>query len=169
MSLPKGYITTSIQKDLTKTPFVIFHAHPDDYHKLSTLIERENNKTDTNMFKLFFSKKNIDLIQMKIIAETFRQSKGAYLIEKQDEQDLRVVMRSIYFQHAKHLPINLDSQIKELNNKVVTSIVPDIISQIEGYFGYIERVFGDRYIIDRPKNVSNAGMKTLPSISNTFL
>lgn len=168
MSLPKGAINKPMsQFEIMKTPFLMFQSHRDDYYNMS-----ENSlsgiQVETTISRAFFSPKNVDRLQRQIIAEVFKRTKGEYLIEKQQEEDLQVVMRSMYIQHARNVPNDIPAQIQELNNLVTDDVVPGIISEINAYYGYLERAFAPRKIMDRPENVSNAGMRTLPSVSKTF-
>lgn len=168
MSLPKGAINRSLSEaDVTKTPFLMFQAHCDDYYSMA-----ENSlrgvQQESILSKVFFHKANIDLIQKQLITEIFRRTNGEYLIEKQSEQDLIVVMRSMFLQHAKHLPYNIPEQIRELNFLVVDELFPGVLSEIKAYFGYLERAFGPQQVMDRPENVSSAGLRTLPSVTRTF-
>lgn len=168
MSLPKGAINKPMnQFDIMKTPFVLFQSHTDDYYNMSQESVR-GIQEETILSKVFFHPKNVALVQKQLIGEVFRRTDGSYLIEKQNEEDLQIIMRSIFLQHARHIPDNIPGQIQELNNLVVDDIVPNLVSEINGYFGYLERAFGPRQIMDRPENVSNAGLKTLPSVTRTF-
>lgn len=166
MSLPKGALM-EVKGDITKTPFVMFQAHKDDYYSMGQQSLR-GIQQESILSKLFFHPKNVDLVQKQIIMEIFWRSNGEYLIEKQNEADLQVVMRSIFLTHAKHLPYNIKEQIRELDYLVADEVVPGIMSEIKAHFGYLESVFGKRQIMDHPKNVSNAGLKTLPSVSRRF-
>lgn len=167
--LPKGSLKdkTMSQFEVMKTPFMLFQSHQDDFYNMS-----QNSLTgiqvETILSRKFFSSENVDRVQRQIIAEVFRRTNGEYLIPKQNEADLQVVMRSIYLQHARHVPNAIDEQVKELNNLVTDDVSPGIISQVNAYFGYLERAFAPRKIMDRPECVSSAGTKTLPSISRTF-
>lgn len=167
MSLPKGILKKSNDVDIRKTPFVIFQAHKDDFDNISSGSSENVNKKSI-LSEVFFHPKNIDLIQQKIIREVFRRSKGEYLIEKQNDRDLEIVMKYIFQQHAKHLPDHIKEQVYELNCLVVDEVLPDIISQLKAYFGYLKSAFGPRQIMDLPKNVSITGTKTLPSVTNLF-
>jgi hypothetical protein len=168
MSLPKGAINKPMsQFDIMKTPFLMFQSHRDDYYNMS----QESVKgvqDETILSKVFFHPKNVDLVQKQIIMEVFRRTNGAYLIEKQNEEDLQIIMRSMFLQHARHVPDHIKDQIRELNNIVVDDIVPNVVSQINAYFGYLERAFGPRQILDRPEYVSTSGQKTLPSVTRTW-
>jgi len=167
--LPKGALRDQAmsQFDIMKAPFVLFQSHKDDYYNMSQ-DSVKGIQSETTVSRAFFSPKNVDRVQRQIIAEVFRRSNGEYLIPKQDEQDLQVVMRSMYLQHARHVPNNINEQIQELNNLVTDDSVPGIISQVNAYFGYLERAFAPRKIMDRPEYVSSAGLKTLPSVTRTF-
>jgi len=170
MSLPKGNLKSfkpMDQFDIMKTPFVMFQAHHDDYYNMSQESLR-GLQVETILSKVFFSPENVDLIQKQLITEVFRRTNGTYLIEKQNEEDLQVVMRSIYFQHARHVPYDIKDQIRELNNFVVDDLVPNVVSEVNAYIGYLERAFAPRQILDHPECVSSAGLRTLPSVTRTF-
>lgn len=177
MSLPKGAIKKQLNsQDIMKTPFVMFQAHKDDYYNMSQDCLK-GIQEESILTKVFFHPKNIDLIQKQIITEIFRRTNGTYLIENQNEIDLQIVMRSIFLTHAKNLLLSenqtvreqiIKEQIRELNNLVTDEVFSGILSEIKSYSGYIERAFGPVQIMDRPENVSNAGLKTLPSVTRTF-
>ena len=168
MSLPKGAIAKSTNSfDITKTPFIMFQSHHDDYHNMSQE-SLKGIQQESILSKVFFHPKNINLIQKQIIAGVFRETNGEYLIGHQNEPDLQIVMRSIFLQHAKHLPNDIKNQISVLDKLVADEVIPGIISEINAYFGYLERAFGSRQIMDRPENVSSAGLKTLPSVTRIF-
>lgn len=168
MSLPKGALEKPMsQFDIMKTPFLLFQSHTDDYYNMSRDSLR-GVQVESVLSKAFFHPKNVDNIQKRIIAEVFYRTNGVYLIEKQDEQDLQIVMRAMFIQHARHERGNIPAQILELNNIVVDDIVPNVISEVNAYIGYLERAFGPRKIMDRPENVSNAGLRTLPSVTKTW-
>lgn len=168
MSLPKGANNRCMtEADVMKMPFMIFQAHPDDYYSMANN-NLEDAEKESILSKKFFHPDNIDLIQRKLIYEIFNRSKGEYLIEKQNERDLMAVMKSIFSQYAKHLPYNIDKQVQKLNFLVVHYLIPPMMSKIRGYFGYLDRTFGVQQVMDRPENVSNKGLKTLPSVTRTF-
>lgn len=164
MSLPRGQIKDS---NLKGFEFLLFQSHHDDYYNMSADAVR-GIQEETVLSKLFFHPDNVDLIQRMIIKKVFDESTGKYLIEKQDESDLEVIMRSIFLQHARHVASNIPGQIYELNCFVVDDVVPGIMSMIDSQFGYLERTFGPRQIMDNPECASNAGLRTLPSVTRTF-
>ncbi len=118
---------------------------------------------------LFFSNENIKRIQKKIREEIFIRTKGQYkLDEDQDESDLMIAMRAIYLDKCKNLPGNTVRQVKLLNNQTVDYVVPDMISNIKQYFGYIKDINQPLVPMMRPMNVNNAGRNLLPSITTVW-
>lgn len=189
MTLPKGAVPKMDQNVIQKTPFVLFQAHADDYYQISkknNLPSKKMNPENNLLARAFFHPKNIDLIQKKIIGEIFQQTKGKHLIENQNEENLKKIMKYIFGQHEndsidvdKYGQIgqnqNIELIIKNIRNKisyldklVVNEVCPAILSELEAYDAYLERAFGKIQLLDLPKNVSNAGMKSLPSVSKRF-
>jgi hypothetical protein len=153
--------------EIMKTPFLMFQSHYTDYYNMSKDCVK-GIQEESILSKIFFSPQNVDLLQRQIIATVFERTNRAYLIEKQNEEDLQVVMRSMFLQHARHVADHIKEQIQELNNLVTDDVVPNIISQVNQYIGYLDRTFLPRQIMDHPECVSSAGMRTLPSVTRTF-
>ena len=87
--------------------------------------------TSTPVSELFFSKKNLDIVQDGIRYSVYRQSNGKYQISKQSEDELKIIMRSIFLQHAKNSPYDIVSQVRDLNGLVLEYCVKEIISHLE--------------------------------------
>ena len=47
-------------------------------------------------------------------------------------------MRSIYLQYSKNLPDHIESQIKELNNRVLKYCINQVYSEAQGYMQYLK-------------------------------
>lgn len=168
MSLPKGAAKRNLTKqEIMNTPFIMFQSHKDDYYNMSQESLR-GIQQESVLSKVFFLPKNVDLLQRQLRAEVFRRSGGKYLIPKQNEADLQVVMRSIFLQRARHYPTNITEQVRELNNFVIDDLYPNVMTEIKANIGYQERAFGPMQVLDRPENVSNTGLKRLPSVTRTF-
>ena len=124
---------------------------------------------DDELSKIYFSDENVLRIQKMIKQEVFIKTKGKYKLEDdQDESDLLVVMKSIFFEYAKHLPFKLVHQVKALNKKTMEAIIPDIITNIKQSYDYLKEINEPLKPIDRPVNVNNAGRKTLPSLTTVY-
>ena len=118
---------------------------------------------------VFFSDENMKRIQKKIREEVIKRTKGQYqLDEDQDESDLTIVMRAIYLDKCKNLPGETVRQVKLLNQQTIDYIVPDLISNIRQYFGYIKDINQPLQPMMRPMNVNSAGRRGLKSITTLW-
>ena len=118
---------------------------------------------------MFFSNDNMKRIQQKIKEEVYRRTNGQYTLdEDQDESDLMITMRAIYLDKCKNLLDQPIRQVKLLNQQTVDYIVPDMITNIKQYFGYVKDINKPLTPMMRPMNVNNAGRKLLPSITTLW-
>jgi hypothetical protein len=158
---------TLTRNDITTTPFLFFQEHKKDYYNMAQEALR-GIVEESLLSKVFFSEKNMDLIQKRIIRRVFEVTGGQYLIEPQDRTDLLVVMRGVYLQQARNYPTKIKEQIQELDNLVVDDVVPDIVTKVRQYVGYLKDIYGPREIIARPMNDSVKGLASTPSYSSLF-
>ena len=113
--------------------------------------------TDTPLSILFFSKENIDLLQIAIKRGVYEMSKQQYIIGNQDYDELKIIMRSIYFQESRNLPNDITNQIRGLNQKVIEYSVKQIYEAAIGYIKYKRDVSNGPTIPQHPVNSSNKG------------
>jgi len=111
--------------------------------------------------ELYFSQKNIQIIQEGIINSVFNKTEGKFYIGKQNEQELMIIMRSIYFQHSKNLNYDIISQVKELNTLVINWSVDEIIKNIKQYVGFKKSVSTLPLPLEHSQLPSQKGTKTL--------
>ena len=94
--------------------------------------------TDTNLSQAFFSQQNIQIIQNGIRAGVYHKSNGQYTIGSQDCDSLKIVMRSVYLQHAANQPNNITQQVAELNKIVLNYCIQQVYSEAQGYMKYLD-------------------------------
>jgi hypothetical protein len=105
---------------------------------------------DTTLSKAFFSRENIKIIQNAIRRGVYDKSNSQYVIGEQSCDDLKMIMRSIFLQHSKNIPYNIQEQIYELNKLVIAYCVDRIYSEALGYMQYIRDASTLVVPIDRP-------------------
>ena len=126
---------------LDKAPFLFWNQHPKNYFERYTNEKqcRELSCEDANNVELvkeaFFLRENIEIIQNSIIRNIAKKSK--YLISRQKDDDIILLMNGIYHDYARNLPYNLKEQIQELNDRVVNFITPWLINEVESYQRYL--------------------------------
>jgi hypothetical protein len=115
----------------------------------------------TNFSKVYFSKENIAWLQENIRYTVYKTSNKKYVIGKQDETNLLIVMKAVYLQNSKN-PSNTSmykSELYRLDKIVVDTVVPDIITQLQQHDAYIRDISKIPVPIALPKNTSIIGTK----------
>ena len=85
---------------------------------------------------LFFSKQNIQNIQNLLIKGVYEKSNSQIMIDKQPEDNIVIVMRSMYLQYSKNLDTKLNEQVNELNSYVLNFCIPKVYSEAVAYLKY---------------------------------
>ena len=119
------------------------------------------NLNCTGVSKLFFSMENINLLQSGIRNKILNDTSGEFNINRQSDDELKIVMRSIYYQYGKNLPENVREQVLDLNTKVIIWCVPQIISNIKQSQQYIKDISTMPIPLERSVLPSNKGMRVL--------
>jgi hypothetical protein len=120
---------------------------------------------------LFFSNDNVQRIQKMIRREVAMRTGNKFILdEDQDETDLLVAMRAVFFDMygARFLPFKIKHQVKDLNRKVINYIMPDMIAAVEQSYGYIKEINSPLRPPNTPINVSSKGRRELPSITTIW-
>lgn len=119
--------------------------------------------------KVFFSNENFQRVQKLIKTEIYNRTKGVFRLDTdQDDTDLLVAMRAVYYEHNRFLPFGIIRQVKILNRKLLDYIIPDIITQVKQSYAYIQEINQPLKPITRPLNVNSAGRRTLPGLSSVW-
>jgi hypothetical protein len=118
-----------------------------DYKSSLSGIHEKNN-----LNQAFFDPRNLSLLQNLIKARVLQRSNGKFNIGNQSEESLIIIMRSIYLQHGKNLPDNIQQQIDELNEKIVSESVRIILVNIQAYIGYVRDVNAPPSTMNLPKS-----------------
>ena len=113
------------------------------------------NWNSTNLSNAFFSSNNIEVIQNNLIKGVFEMSKGEYLIEPQNCDTLKIIMRSIFLQHSSNLPNNINEQVNALNSLVLDYSIPQVFNSVISYKKYTQDVSTLQTPISRPQQSSN--------------
>ena len=111
------------------------------------------NFTDSNLSRAFFSKENIQIIQNAIRKGVYELSNEQYIIDNQNCDTIKVIMRSVFLQSSTNLPTNIPGQIKELNHLVVSYCIKQIYGEAQAYINYKHDVSTMYTPIDRPVQV----------------
>ena len=98
------------------------------------------NMEENMLSKTFFSAGNILIIQHGIMAGVYKKSSNQFQIGYQNQDTLKIIMRSIFLQHSKNLSHNITQQVENLNKLVLDYCIPQICSEAKGYIKFKQDV-----------------------------
>jgi len=167
--IPQIDVDSINMSEVHKNNFLFTQDHVNDYNSMAKGSQKVVGKYADKVSEMFFSEKNIKRIQKKIKEEIYLKTDHKYRLDvDQDSQDIMIVMTALFENKAKFLPCKVVSQVKKLNQEVVDYAVPDMITQIKQYYGYVDDINKDLEPLARPVNVSSAGGLSLPSVTSTW-
>jgi hypothetical protein len=135
-----------------------------EYHNDNSSFENEalkSNISSNQLTDVYFSHKNIEALHEGIRYQVYVRSENKHIIDRQSDIDLKIVMRSIYYEYSKNLPYDILGQVRDLNAKVIDYCVNNILSEINMYLRYRQDISSNPEPLPRSVNVSSAGSKTL--------
>ncbi len=92
--------------------------------------------SNTPLSDTFFSRENINILQNGLRYGVYEKSNNQFVIGNQNNDELKIIMRSIFLQNSKNLPTNITEQIVNLNNKVLDYGVNQVYGEVESYMKY---------------------------------
>lgn len=150
-----GRVDMSSLKNLTSYKFFEENSDNHDFQKQGI----KNIHVENEVSSLFFSKHNIEIVQSGIRYSVYRKTNNDNVIDNQSENDLLVIMRSIYLQYSKNLPYDIVDQVKRLNSMVLDYCVPNILRELNQYKNYTKDVGSLPMPMEHAKNMSSKGTK----------
>lgn len=109
-----------------------FQSPPTNNYRQEAL--KQTSKTEVS--ELFFSPMNINALQDGIKNKILNETDGKFLIGRQNDQELKIIMRSIYLQYSSNNEENCVEQVRKLNALVLNWAVPEILSNLLQYQTY---------------------------------
>lgn len=86
--------------------------------------------------QVFFSQTNIDALQEAIRYQVYLKSCKKHTISRQSDTELKIIMRAIYLDNAKHRDYDILPEVRRLNQIVLEFAVPRILREISMYMTY---------------------------------
>lgn len=109
--------------------------------------------------RLFFSPLNLHALQQGLRYGVYKRT--GLVIAEQSEQELLVVMRSVYLQHAVHADADVRGQVRALNALVLDYCVDAVSKEVRGYREYAKTVDTTPQPMPHAINVSVKGDRVL--------
>ena len=122
---------------------------PDVVFKMQEKIALKNKSTEYRealggdlesnvLAQVYFSAGNIQIIQNALRAGVYKESQNKFVIAPQNIDTLKIIMRSIYLQHAEHKEDDITGQVERLNQLVLDYAVPSVYSSTISYMKYCQ-------------------------------
>ena len=103
----------------------------------------------------YFSKENINNVHNDIKKKVYELSQNKYVIDDQDMDTLKVIMRSIFLQYSKFQFDNILQQVDHLNKMVIEYSSKTIFGEIQGYLKYKHDASNMYTLMERPVYLHN--------------
>ena len=155
---PNGRVNTLHHNNLTKYDFFAEKKTKNGHFQFNAI---RHIHSESDVGDLFFSQKNIDILQDGIRYMIYNKTNQRHVIGSQSETELQIVMRSIYLQYSKNQADDVVSQVRELNTKVLDYVVPRVLSELNQYVNYKHDITYLPVPLERSKNMSTTGTKFL--------
>ena len=110
---------------------------------------------------LFFSELNINILQDAIRYRVYNETNGKYVIGRQSDQELKAVMRSMYFQYSLNQDTNCVGQVKVLNTRVLEWTVSEVLSNLLQFQKYKVDASTLPIPLEMPSLMTKKGSKNL--------
>jgi hypothetical protein len=115
----------------------------------------------TPLNEVFFSQANIDKLQKDIQQQVYLMSgPGKYMIDRQNDDDLKIIMRSYYLSFAKNNPATVAEELADLNGRTVGFAAARVYSEVDFHKFYLKDLEEFAAPIANPMNVGVYGTRT---------
>jgi hypothetical protein len=114
----------------------------------------------TPLSMVFFSEANVDALQKSIQDQVYRMSGNKYHIDRQDDQQLKIIMRSYYLMYAKNNDANVSGELADLNGRVIGYSSAKVYSEVDFNQFYVADLEEFAPPIANPMNVGVYGTRT---------
>lgn len=146
-------------RDISELPFRMYDedqgSKPEVYENIINSLRIQM----TPLNREFFSRRNVDRIQSDL--RRCIQKKLKITMSRQSDDQLLVIMRGLYMQHADPSPDSVRDELIRLNAIVVAECAPMVASGIKQRLAYLEDASRLPPPLERAQNTSVKGTRTL--------
>jgi hypothetical protein len=107
----------------------------------------------------FFSLKNLDYLQQAIQDQVFAMSGNKHRIDRQSDDDVKLIMRSYYMTYGRNNPNTVEADLADLNARVIGYSSAKIFSELDFYMFYRQDIAEFAPPIANPTNVHVYGTR----------
>jgi hypothetical protein len=150
-------MTDPTLNEKSSRPYSLYDTRPPIYDDTRReLVGHIHRPTPLNT--IFFSKANIDQVQSEIQQQVYLMTGSKHMIDKQNEDDLKLIMRSYYLMFGLNSS-EVARDLKDLNSRVVGYASAKIFSELDFYLFYRKDIEDFAPPIANPINVASYGTR----------
>ena len=144
---------------MASRPYSLYDTRPSMFgdNMRTELIGHIHKETPLN--KLFFSSVNLENIQKQIQEQVWLMSDKKHRIDKQDEDEIKIIMRSYYLMFARNDTSEVAQELEDLNRRTVGYAAAKIYSELDFYMFYRKDIEDFAPPIANPMNVAVHGTR----------
>lgn len=158
-STPNGRLDLSSPMPLLDIPQYQQRSIQNESYKseaVAGLLER------TPVSDIYFSAENIDALQHGIRYRVWKETNEQYVIGRQSDTELKIVMRAIFLQYGQlRQDVDCLTQVRNLNAIVLDWAVPEVLSNLKQYEAYRRDLSSLPVPLERAQLSTTKGTKTL--------
>ena len=146
-------------QNMASRPYSLYDTRPAMFgdSMRTDLIGHIHKETPLN--KVFFSPTNLDNIQKQIQEQVWLMSGKKHRIDKQDEDEIKIIMRSYYLMFARNDPSDIAGELEGLNRRTVGYAAAKVYSELDFYMFYRKDIEDFAPPIANPMNVHVYGSR----------
>jgi hypothetical protein len=160
---PKHTGRLPLSGDEEKSTLPAYHLTAQEPYVVPTRVaeQMQYRHESTPLNSVFFSEANLENLQSEIAAAVLQMSGSKrYIIGRQNDADLKTIMRSYYLQYAQNDPSRVAEELELLNNRVIGYSANNILVEIEAYKYYRKDIEDFPAPIERPVMTNIYGTRT---------
>ena len=121
------------------------------------LIGHQHGETPLNT--VFFSESNLAHVHSEIQNQVSLMSGGEYVIDKQGDDEVRIVMRSYYLMFARNDPNDVAGELEGLNRRAIGYCAAKVFSEVDFHKFYLKDLEDFASPIANPINTAVGGTR----------
>jgi hypothetical protein len=115
----------------------------------------------TPLNEVFFSQANIEKLQKSIQEQVYLMSgPKKFMIDRQNDDDLKIIMRSYYLSYAKNNPATVAEELADLNGRTIGFAAGRVYSEVDFHKFYLKDLEEFASPIANPINTASYGTRT---------
>ena len=147
-------------RDFAAMPYKLYSEGPALFGQTNRWDMVGHIHKETPLNTVFFSQANIDKIQSDIQAQVLLLSGGKYHVDRQNDDDVKIIMRSYYLMFSENNPNNIAAELADLNSRVVGYASGKVYSEVDFHMFYRKDIEDFAPAIANPMNPHVYGTRT---------